>query len=171
MKKTINKKNNNLFYITLVAIVFSLIVLILYIWFRPTFDQDGLPTRLVGYEFLSSQPESKLYYPGAIIQSPLVIPQKDKDSVAFIGAVLTSNDSPKKIYNWYHDWLTHHGWHEDENMVAGLAATQVSIKSYTRLNKREVFYVAMDDPKQLGWTLGRQIPKNVTIFEFRYIIR
>jgi len=51
-----------------------------------------------------------------------------------------------------------------------MASTQTTINRYEK-GSREIFEVAMDDPKQLSRTLGRKIPTNVTVFEFSYMIR
>lgn len=160
------------------TIVFTCIIiaasLVWYFFFRQTYDKNGLPNPLVSLEYVSSRPEAKLFYPYGSVVSRIGLPQENTESglgVAFAGAIMTTGDSPDKVYQWYHDWLLAHGWHRDDNMVGGLVMTQTSIQAYTRGEKREVFYVAMDNHKFLGWTIGKQLPSNVTIFEFRYAIR
>jgi hypothetical protein len=175
-KKQIKKNKNKKKYIIFISIFTTLIIFgIWYVWFRPTYDQYGLPTRLVSYEYVSSRPEAKLFYPNGKVYSPFGQAMRNNNSVAFTGAVMTSTDPPEKIYKWYHDWLLAHSWRYDEQAIGGRATTQVSIKSYSRsgsgIDSREVFYIAMDDPKSLGWVIGRQMPTNTTVFEFRYIIR
>jgi hypothetical protein len=170
MKKQIKKIKNmkNVFLAAVIAA--ALIFGIWYIWFRPTYDKYGLPIQNVSYEFVSSRPEAKLYYPGAKIFSPFGQPQRGTGTVAFSGAVMTSNDSPEKIYAWYHDWLLAHGWQEHTSFVH--VATHVSTKDYVKQGQdREIFEVDMDDPKELSLVLGKPVPANITVFEFQYIIR
>ncbi len=94
----------------------------------------------------------------------------DGTSSAFAGAVLASNDPPEKIYAWYDAWLKKHGWYNDDNRFGGRVSTQTSLKGYSRGNKREGFYVAMNDPDSLQRTLGKTVPADKTVFEFQYRI-
>lgn len=153
----------------LIATIAAIILVfgIWYAWFQ------GIPNLSASYEFASSRPEGKLYYPSARVISRFGQSQ-DKikgNRLAIAGAVLVSQDSPKKIYQWYHTWLTAHGWHEDKNLTGGLLDTQTSLRSYAKENKRETFYVAMNDPKSLGMTMGKKIPTNTTVFEINYFIK
>lgn len=170
------------FYLRILLIIVSIGVVgfftIWYLFFRTTYDSNGIPSRPVSYEYVSSQPEARLFYPEAQIISPFGSAQKRNETgwdVAFTGAVMASEDSSAKIYSWYDNWLTSHGWQKDAKAILGLASTQVSLQSYTKdgkgLASRETFYVAMDDKKQLSWTLGKKILPNTTVFEFRYIIK
>jgi hypothetical protein len=144
-----------------------------YIWFQN--NTQGIPTGNVSYDFVSSRPEGKLYYPNGKTYHLFGFGQstiKDGGTLpANAGAVMTSNDPPEKIYKWYIDWLIAHGWHNDAHMVSGLPIkVQISRISCSR-GQRETFYVAMDDPKKLGMTLGVKFPSNITVFEFRYVIQ
>lgn len=134
-------------------------------------DSDGLPVGTVSYDFVKSRPEAHLYYPGSKVFSPFGGAEErhlfGKNSSAFVGAVLTSTDSPKQIYQWYKDWMLSHGW----QLSVFLRATgQTSIEGYAR-GSRERFYVAMEDTELLGGVLGRQVPQDEgTVFEIRYMI-
>ena len=170
-KSIIWKSKRSLFFILIILAlgIFSL----WYFKFRVTFDPQGIPNPLVSYEFVSSRPESKLYYPNGKIFSRFGQPQRRVNEglgVAFIGAVMTSYDPAERIYQWYSDWLIAHGWQRNEKKEAIMASGWISVKKYIK-GERELFEVAMNDPKQLEWTLGKQIPKNKTVFEFSYMIR
>ena len=144
-----------------------------FVWFRPTYDAESLPIGPVSYKFISSRPEAKLYYPNSTVFSPFGGPQERREGIssAQAGAILISNDPPEKIYAWYRNWLLARGWNVDKNAFAGTLDTQLSLEGYSKgRRKRQAFYVAMNDTKRLGGTLGRKIPANVTVFEFRYYI-
>lgn len=158
-------------------IIFIIIIVILfvvsYLWYqstRVTYDAQGIPNGMVSYEFVSSRPEAKLYYPNGKVFSQFGQPQKEKNDFAAAGIIMTSDDPPEKIYAWYKDWLVDRGWRRDEKRERIMGSTNISVKKYIK-GERELFQVAIDDPKQLSWTLGKQVPKDKTVFEFIYIIR
>lgn len=156
-----------------------IIIVVFTVWFlffrasRQT-DENGLPTNSVSYEFVSSRPEARLYYPNAKVFSEFGQSEKRANFIvspsgAYAGAVMISSDPPEKIYQWYKDWLLTHGWRSDKHAFSGLLSTQKSLEGYSRGN-RETLYIAMNDPKQLGWTLGKEVPKDKTVFEISYFI-
>jgi hypothetical protein len=165
--------------ILLICAIFIIVILatvgtIRYLMPQTVYDKGGLPTGPVSYELISSRPEAKLYYPDSQVLSPFGQPEKQGDFIsgserAFAGAILTSSDKPEKIYQWYRDWLLAHGWQSDEHAFGGLASTQISLQGYSK-GQRETLYIAINDPKQLGWTLGKKVPANMTVFEIRYFI-
>lgn len=172
MKKIIFRNHKKL-YLSLAIIIAVVTGVVWYFFFR--YDQYGIPVGLVSHQFVYSRPEGTLYYPNGKIFITTGRSMIDNDSVAWSGAVMTSNDSPEKIYQWYHDWLTTHGWKSDNHAFGGLASTQISQQVYSRsgngFSSREVFNIAMDNPHFLSETLGKKVPTDVTIFEFSYIIR
>ena len=163
----------------LLGVVFTL--LFIYVKFHPpeSYDSNGLPLKgYVTYKFVSSRQEANLIYPNARIFSRFGGSERPNDGgfePANAGAILTTTDQPEKIYQWYDSWLTTHGWQRDQKSILGLADTQISLEAYTKdgkgLASRETFYVAIDRKKSLERTLGKQLPSNVTIFEYRYIVK
>lgn len=138
---------------------------------KQKFDSSGLPTGIVSLDFIKSRPEAQLYYPGSEVFSLFGGPEESrpfkKNSSAFYGAILISNDSPEQIYQWYKDWMLSHGW---QPRTFPRATTQTSLQGYTR-DSRERFFVAMDDPESLAGTLGRPVPQDEgTVFEIWYAI-
>lgn len=169
------KRLNRQVRLTLLILVLLFIgVLIFILWWQETaYDQAGLPTRYISYQFVSSRAESHLYYPNSNVFSLFGQPERitlGSSSVAFSGAILTTNDQPAIIDQWYSVWLLAHGWQRNDNAIHGLADTQTSMESYSR-GSRELFYVAMDDPSTLGKSRGKKIPIDSTVFEIRYIIK
>ncbi len=121
--------------------------------------------------FVRSRPEGVLTYPGAETVWPFWGGERSNfpdsgTTSAFAGAVLASPDSPDQIYAWYRQWLTARGWTSTPFLRA---SGQPSIQGYAR-GPRERFSVAMDDPQSITRTLGRSVPANRTIFEYRYMI-
>jgi len=163
----------------LIVIVLMLIVVGFTVWYNEwkiatqiTYTPQGMPTNefLATCEFMKTRPESNLYYPNGKVFAPFCHSTKKTDEgidPAFAGAVMVTNDSPEKVYAWYHDKLLAFGWHRDDHAFAGLGDTQTSLHGYF-FKGRGSFYIAMDDPKQLSWTLGKKVPVNTTVFEFRY---
>lgn len=180
------QKHPKKLYILLLAIIVvsSVIFAVWYLRFRTTttYDQYGLPSSPVSIEFVKSRPEATLYYPNSSVFLPLAIGQT-KSAMSYTGwtsavggAIMTSDDSSEKIYVWYHDWLLSHGWQENSTYNIPTASTQTSLQSYTKndpdwLTARETFYVAIDDPKSLSATLGKQVPVATTVFETSYMIK
>lgn len=164
------KKQKKKLYL-LIIIIFTILVLgsgYWYFFIREVYDQNSLPTRFVSYEFVSSRTEAKLYYPGSSVFTDFG-ESSTRAGYAHAGAVLTSKDSQEQIYSWYRDWLLAHGWHYDRYAFVGLADTQTSLQGYVR-GEREKFYVAMDEAENLGWTLGKKVPTDATVFEVDYFI-
>ena len=135
-------------------------------------DHDALPRSPVSYQALSSRPPAHLIYPGA--QTLRVVgagesryPAEGVVNSAFVGAILSTADSPEQVYSWYRNHLTADGWKTYQ--LAALLSTQISAQGYQR-GSREFFVVAIDDPRSLSAALGRQIPAGSTIVEFRYTI-
>jgi len=160
-----------------VLIILGVAILILFvIWwkfFRVTYDANGIPNPLVSYEYVSSKPEAKLFYPnGKLFQhfGRKQVQVEEGLGVAFVGAIMTTTDTPEDVYSWYNTWLVAHGWKENVLAERVMAGGQNSVKDYER-GTREVFDIAMDDPKLLSETLGKKVPTNVTVFEFSYMIR
>jgi hypothetical protein len=153
------------------AVALGIVLFILwYFWYWQPTGRQTLNSGHITYTALRSSPEATLYYPQAEVFSPFGQSQRGKETVAFAGAILTSNDSPEKIYQWYNTWLTSHGWKENRRAVSGLTDTQLSIKSYTK-DTNKVFYVAINNPQTLTKTLGKAVPENKTVFEIRYIVQ
>ncbi len=137
-------------------------------------------THSVTYAEIISTPEAKLRYPNAVLYSN-VGSDEAKDlkyfgmESTFYGLIMTSNDSPKKIYSWYRDWLLAHGWNEDRNAIPGRTDTNPLVESYTRdgegINAREVFYIEVNDKEGLRNDIGGPPPSATSVFEFRYMIK
>jgi hypothetical protein len=134
-------------------------------------DAAGFPLGPVSEAFVRARPEAQLAYPGASTVWPFWsgetsnVPESGRSS-AFAGAVLATPDAPEQIYAWYERWLTEHGWARTRFLRA---AGQPSIQGYAR-GQREVFSVGMDEPHALEETLGRPLPSDQTIFEYRYMV-
>lgn len=157
-------------YILLAICIGVGLFIVWYIFYWQKSYKENFLQKNISYKSINSQSEAKLYYPEAKIFSPFGQSQHGDETVAFAGAVMTSGDSSEKIYEWYDKWLTTHGWKKDKNIVGGLADTQMSLRSYSKRNKKEIFYVAMNNSELLKKTLGKDIPTNKTVFEFRYIV-
>lgn len=158
-------------YLILAIIILLLIVLSGIYWnffIREIYDENNLPTRFVSYEFVSSRTEARLYYPGSQ-EYHRFGEDSARAGYAQAGAILFSKDPPEKIYAWYRQWFTTHGWHYDEYAFGGTATTQTSLEGYRR-GEREKFYVAMNDKDSLGWVLGKKNSSDGTVFEIRYFI-
>lgn len=169
-----NKFSKKIYIILAVIVGIITVCIASWIWyFSATDKKNGIPTHFISYEFAHSRPEGTLYYPNAHLLSLNGMGQHMTETGwggAWSGAILTSNDSPEKIYEWYDNWVKIQGWHESKQMEAIHISTQLSSKDYIR-GTRETFSVAMNDPKQLGWTIGKQLPSNTTIFEISYYIK
>ena len=152
-------------------------------WFRVRYDQYGIPSAPVSYEFVSSKPEAKLFYPNGKIYAPFgsgqesLWPEGTGYGVAFAGAVMVTTDSPEQIYAWYRDWLLSHGW-QYSDYQPGHGGSQSSLQDYVKNGQkwdssRESFYIAINNPKLIIGAVGngKQIPANTTVFEFDYIIK
>jgi hypothetical protein len=123
----------------------------------------------VSSEFVKARTEASLYYPGSHLFWPFWGGETWSKDPAFAGAILTSSGSPAAIYQWYHNWLATHGWHQADADFNCCLDTQTSLQGYER-GSRELFYVAMSDPRGLSETLGGPVPRGVTVFEIRYTI-
>ncbi len=165
-----------------IVLIMGITATIWLLQFRVTYDQYGIPSRPVSYEFISSKPEAKLFYPTGTVVQPFGDGQKKSlysksgYGVAFAGAVMSSTDSPEQIYAWYRDWLLSHGWTLFDDDFKTLVDTQTSKQAYTKNNldwgdSRETFYVAMNDPKVISEAIGKKVPASTTIFEFEYAIK
>ena len=135
-------------------------------------DHDGLPLGPVSYQFVNSRPPAQLVYPGAktlrvIGHGESSYPAEGVTNAAFAGGILTSPDAPNQIYTWYRQRLSADGW--KPYTLAALLSTQMSAKGYQR-GSRELFVVAIDDPRQLGAVVGSQMPTGGTLFEYTYSI-
>jgi hypothetical protein len=136
------------------------------------FDGDGLPTDPVSYQFVNSRAPAHLVYPNA--QTLRVIgageshyPAERVTNSAFSGAVLATHDSPAKVYAWYLDRLTANRW--SRYQLFALLSTELSAQGYKR-GTRELFVIAIDDPRRLSAAIGTQLPDGVTVFEYTYTI-
>jgi len=167
IKYILNTKRLKIIGIILAILILSSISY-WYFYVREVYDENNLPTRLISLEFISGRTEARLYYPGS--KEFIVMGQPSNiEGFAHSGAVLTSKDSPEQIYSWYREWLTNHGWQYNEKAFYGLIDTQSSLQGYTR-GEREKFYIAINNPRNLSLTLGRDVPDGVTVFEIRYFI-
>src|SRR6266446_6446897 len=129
MKKT-NQRTSSSYHkrmlilsIISVLLVIGTVFTIWFVWFRVTYNAQGTPNGMVSYQFISSRPEAKLYYPNAKVFTTFGHSESHSEagiSPAIAGAVMISGDPPEKIYQWYHDWLLAHGWHVDNHAFAGL---------------------------------------------------
>ncbi len=165
-------------------IIICIFLMLLFIWNRIAYDEQGLPKilinegpyirwPLVSYKFVKSRPDAKLYYPNGKVYSQFGGDQVQTDEglgVAFTGSIMTTTDPPVKVYQWYHEQLIKRGWHENQLLEHAKADTQLSVNDYEK-GKREIFEVAIDNPKTLGMTIGSKVPNYETIFEFSYMIR
>lgn len=156
-----------------VFILVVLLVCIWYLWLKLTYNSQGIPNGLVSCDFIKNRPEAKLYYPNGTIFSPFCHTETNtfgSIDPAFAGAVMLTGDSQEKVYQWYHDRLLALGWDRNDHAFAGLGDDQKSLQGYF-FKGRGTFYVAILDPVVLGMTLGRKVPTDKTVFEFRYVIR
>ena len=167
LNKTTKKDVRKIILVSLGAILVS--IGIWYVWLMPRYDETGIPIGKVDYKFVSSRPEATLYYPGAKIFQKFGLGQRQKGTVAFAGAIMTTDDTPEEVYAWYDAWLVSNNYYNDTSW-GGIADTQKSVMTYSK-NERERFEVAINDPKGLSLTLGKEVPTDVTVFEFSYIIR
>ncbi len=133
-------------------------------------DSSGLPTGFITWEFVKSRPEGRLVYPGAAKLHGIAwnTNQAGSPSAAY-GGVYVTDATPAEIYAWYGRWLDSCGWALYANRAKGGATVWLSNKNYVR-NEREVFTVAIDNPRRLTQVLGRPIPGSETVFEYRYDI-
>jgi len=134
-------------------------------------DRAALPLGPVSYQYVSGRPESRLRYPGAqqveaFGAGERANPIEGGSTSAFTGAILATHDSPDQIYTWYADQLA--ARHYRPYDVLG-ASTWKSEQGYER-GTRERFLVAIDDPTFLGAAIGRKVPSDENVFEFRYVI-
>jgi hypothetical protein len=121
---------------------------------------------------VKAHPEASLYYPGAQVVWPFG-GGEERNVIdggvngAFAGAILRTNVSSESIYAWYKNWMAAHGWQSSPTIRA---TTQISVEGYAR-GDRERFSIAIDDPAELGRTLGRPIPAGPgTVYEISYMI-
>ncbi len=138
---------------------------------RTTLDRAGLPTGPVSYDEVNQHVEAHLYYPGSTQVSRFGSgeyhhPLSGHNDAAFAGAILTSTASPAQIYLWYQRWALRRRWYSHDFIPL---TTQRSTEGFVR-GAREIFIVAIDDPKMLGETTGRSIPQGQTVYEIRYEI-
>jgi len=138
---------------------------------RVTLDRAGLPTGPVSYDEVNRHVEAHLYYPGSTQVSRFGSgeyhhPLSGHNDAAFAGAILTSTASPAQIYLWYQRRALKHRWYSHDFIPL---TTQRSTEGFVR-GAREIFIVAIDDPKMLGETTGRSIPQGRTVYEIRYEI-
>ncbi len=137
----------------------------------PRGDGTGAGSGPVTYQQVSGHAEAHLLYPGSVIVSRFGgaeyrHPLSGNVDPAFAGAVVASAATPGQIYPWYELWLLKHGWH---SVGVPNVTTWLSREGYAR-GKRELFVVAMDNPRLLGETLGKRLPPGQTIYEISYSI-
>ncbi len=138
----------------------------------PRTDADGLPLGAVSYQFVNSRPPAHLIYPNTKVLRVIGhdesrYPAEGVTNSAFAGAILVTTDSPDQIYAWYQHHIAAYGW--KTYRLAALLSTQRSARGYQR-GSREIFVVAIDDPRQWGAAVGSQMPAGGTLFEYTYTI-
>lgn len=124
----------------------------------------------VSYQEVSSRPEANLLYPGSTVirkvgsgQEPSFAGNK---SPAFAGAVAATTATAQQVNDFYSKWMTAHGW---TPYSIGLVGPEISAQGYQR-GARERFTLGIDDPKLLAGTISSSIPRDKTIYEFRYFL-
>lgn len=133
-------------------------------------DASGLPTGFITWQFVKSRPEGTLVYPGATKLRDVGWNTNQAGSPsAEYGGIYTTSATPAEIYAWYGRWLDAHGWALYRDQPKGGATVWLSNRDYQR-NGREVFTVAIDNPRVLGRVLGAALPAGGTVFEYRYDI-
>lgn len=135
----------------------------------PAVDQYGIPTSHVTYEWVHARPEGTLYIPGSKVFHKFGH-SMDGYSTATSGAILTLDAPPDTIYQWYDAWLKGHDWECNAATRGGLDTWITSKQCKKKGSAREIFVVAMDNPDSLSGTVGEAVPKDVTVFEIRYMV-
>ena len=135
-------------------------------------DVQALPRGPVTFDQIKSHPEGHLFYPGARVYWPIGGGEQRSDlegitNPAFAGAILTSSASTDEIDQWYREWMQSHGWEPDRRIRSGVWLSHLDFKR----GSRELFTVAIDDPRLLTGVLGTAVPTDRgTVFEIRYEI-
>jgi len=134
-------------------------------------DGTGASPEPVSYQQVSGHAEAHLFYPGSAVVSRFGgaeyrHPLAGNVDPAFAGAILASAAKPEQMYLWYQLWLLKHGW---RSVAVPNVTTWLSREGYAR-GTRELFVVAMDNPRLLGETVGKRLPTGQTIYEISYSI-
>lgn len=132
-------------------------------------DASGLAKGSVTYQQLLAHPEARLYFPGSEVVHTFGLseyrhPFSGERDRAFAGAVLATSAPWAEIFLWYRHWLLARGWRGYETPRLDV---WIQWKAYA-CGTREEFTVAQENPKLLGMTLGRTIPKAQRIYEIRF---
>lgn len=136
----------------------------------PSQDKNGLPTARVSLRDVNSHPEAHLYFPASREFSRFgasdTMQASSKPDVAYAGGIATTGANASALYLWYQRWMLAHGWRSHDYVGS---TTWTSHEGFAR-GTREEFIVAVDDPRLLGGTINRRLPKARTVYEITYAI-
>jgi len=133
-------------------------------------DRNGIPVGPVSAQRIARQPLSHLFYPGSkpFYRLDAGSPETRGSGPAYAGAILTSSATGAQIYAWYIKTLRNAGWSFITDN--GCADIQPSCPQFghNRHGKREVLFLAIDDPLELPSVIGKKPPPACTVYEVRY---
>ncbi len=137
-------------------------------------DANGVPTTPITAQYINSQGEAHLLYPGATILRTNVHPEGPTvksidgaaDDRAYVETFMATPDSDTQVRNWYKTQAAT----RDYTCIAGVGADYMYQFDVYLKGTRQILVVGYIKPEQLRLTFGRPVPVDRTIFETDYII-
>ncbi len=135
-------------------------------------DGSGMPKCSVSEDFVHSQPEAALSYPGSTVYSQNIHSEQHligSTNPAGAHSIYATSAPMSEVYSWYQHWLTSNGWHTSS--ADALLPLEVSAQGYAKGN-RESFVVGADS-QQNARMLGYKIPlklQSETLYEVNFLI-